>query len=168
MECNEDHPSALRSRIVASLDLALRFVDALAWPLSILVALLVVIRVAAPRVAPPKQPPPRPVVRHTGDSVATAIAEVEALTGRGGGPPADATVHLAETIRLTPTEHRDAEWHVVEHLRAGNVVIVDLSTLDEDAATRLVEFCGGFTLGGGGTFFQISGAVVLLTPNRTR
>lgn len=165
---NKDHCSALRSRIVTSLDLALRIVDILVWPLAILVALPMVARVVAPRVAPLKPPPPRPVVRHAGDSVATAIAEVEALTGRGGGPPADATVHLGETIRLTPTEHRDAEWQIVEHLRAGHVVIVDLSTLDEDAATRLVEFCGGFTLGGGGTFFQISGTVVLLTPDRTR
>ncbi|WP_433261647.1 cell division protein SepF [Actinosynnema sp. CS-041913] len=153
---------------MTSLDLVLRFVEALVWPLSILIALVVVVRVAAPRVAPPTPPPPRPVIRHPGDSVATAITEVEALTGRGGGPPADATVHLGETIRLTPTEPRDAEWHVVEHLRAGHVVIVDLSALDEDAATRLVEFCGGFTMGGGGTFFQISGAVVLLTLDRAR
>jgi FtsZ-interacting cell division protein YlmF len=47
-------------------------------------------------------------------------------------------------------------------------VIVDLAALDEDAAIRLVEFCGGFTLGGGGTLFQISGTVLLLTPDRTR
>lgn len=139
----------------------------MAWPLAILVGLLVVVRVVAPRVVPSKPPPPRTVVHHAGDSVATTIAEVETLTGQGGGPPADATVHLGETIRLMPTDHRDAEWQVVEHLRAGHVVIVDLSALEEEPATRLVEFCGGFTLGGGGTFFQISGTVVLLTPNRT-
>ncbi|MBW4721471.1 cell division protein SepF [Saccharothrix obliqua] len=150
------------------LDLALRFVEALVWPLSVLVAVIIVVRVTAPRAARPAPPPPRPVAQHAGDSVGTAIAEVEALTGRGGGPPPDATVHLGETVRLTPTDHRDAEWHVVEHLRAGHVVIIDLSALDETAATRLVEFCGGFTLGGGGTFFQISGTVVLLTPERSR
>ncbi|CRK57715.1 hypothetical protein [Alloactinosynnema sp. L-07] len=54
-----------------------------------------------------------------------------------------------------------------EHFRAGRVVILDLTSVEERTALRFVDFSIGLILGSRGTFFQVSSTVILLTPRAT-
>ncbi|WP_369800674.1 cell division protein SepF [Alloactinosynnema sp. L-07] len=130
-------------------------------------------RLFAPRRATPPAPQSpsygltwnRPTTTFT-EKVSESIADAEALVPAETATP-DPIVHLQQAVRLSPTQYRDGARGVHEHFRAGRVVILDLTSVEERTALRFVDFSIGLILGSRGTFFQVSSTVILLTPRAT-
>jgi SepF-like predicted cell division protein (DUF552 family) len=160
---------------VETANLVLAYIQALVWPVLVVVALLLGATLFVrwlPRPASTSAPmqvlPGGGVGTSGAGRVAAVMADAEELASLEAGLPVDPVVHLQQAVRLTPSGYRDAARQISEHFRAGHVVIVDLATVEENVASRLVDFCSGTTLGSRGLFYQVSSTVLLLTPRIQR
>jgi len=64
---------------------------------------------------------------------------------------------------LHPTSYRESKV-VGEHLRDGDVVLLDLTRLDTDDMHRLVDFVSGLVFGLQGNIDKVTAYVMLLVP----
>ena len=64
---------------------------------------------------------------------------------------------------LRPTSYADART-IGEALRAGFLVVLDISTMDGDDSYRLVDFVSGLVFGLGGNIDIVTSVVLLLVP----
>ena len=62
-----------------------------------------------------------------------------------------------------PTSYRESKV-VGEHLRDGDVVLLDLTRLDGDDMHRLVDFVSGLVFGLQGNIDKVTAYVMLLVP----
>lgn len=76
-----------------------------------------------------------------------------------GGPVAQAR----SIVVLHPTSYRESKV-VGEHLRDGDVVLLDLTRLDGDDMHRLVDFVSGLVFGLQGNIDKVTAYVMLLVP----
>lgn len=106
----------------------------------------------------------RPVASITG-RLPVAVQDSESLATIVANPVADPVIHLKGAVRISPTNYQDTAKRVLDHLRSSRVVILDLATIDESLASRLVDFCSGVTLGSNGWLYSVSSSTVLLAPS---
>ena len=66
-------------------------------------------------------------------------------------------------VVLHPTSYRESKV-VGEHLRDGDVVLLDLTRLDTDDMHRLVDFVSGLVFGLQGNIDKVTAYVMLLVP----
>ncbi|MBB1494740.1 cell division protein SepF [Propioniciclava sp. MC1595] len=66
-------------------------------------------------------------------------------------------------VVLHPTSYRESKV-VGEHLRDGDVVLLDLTRLDGDDMHRLVDFVSGLVFGLQGNIDKVTAYVMLLVP----
>jgi cell division inhibitor SepF len=66
-------------------------------------------------------------------------------------------------VSLTATGFESARA-VGEHIRSGTPVVMDLTSLDDAEAKRMVDFASGLTFGTRGGIERIARRVFLLTP----
>ena len=66
-------------------------------------------------------------------------------------------------VVLHPTSYRDSR-PIGEHLRDGDIVILDLTRLDSDEAHRLVDFVSGLVFGLQGNIDRVTAYVLVVTP----
>jgi len=93
---------------------------------------------------------------------------VATLPGRRQAPvtPVRAVKERAELSRITtlhPRTYNDARV-VGEHFRDGTPVIMNLTSMDDQDAKRLVDFAAGLIFGLRGTLEKITTKVFLLSP----
>ncbi|WP_410666070.1 cell division protein SepF [Amycolatopsis sp. lyj-84] len=102
---------------------------------------------------------------HAGTTpLAAALEDSEWLARLGGNLPPNPAVQLQQAVRLSPSAYRESTREVVENLRAGRVVILDLATSEHETAARLIDFCSAFTLATRGLMQQLTSTVLVLTP----
>lgn len=78
----------------------------------------------------------------------------------------DPQVHLSKVVRLIPSTYRDGATQIPRHYLSGAVVSVDLSSLNNANAARLVDYCSGLLSGASGWLFRATDSVIILTPVR--
>lgn len=131
---------------------------------SVALAFLVSVRRSGVRELDPPNVVRRPR-RETVEGLAASIQESESLASVKSNPIADPIVHLRGAVRIAPTNYQDTAKKVLDHLSSKRVVILDLATVNDDLARRLVDFCSGVTLGARGWLYGVSSTTILLAPS---
>ena len=91
-------------------------------------------------------------------------AEVSTLPRRDHGiRPVKEAAELSRITTLRPRTYNDARI-VGEHFRDGTPVIMDLTSMDDADAKRLVDFAAGLIFGVRGAIERITTKVFLLSP----
>jgi cell division inhibitor SepF len=91
-------------------------------------------------------------------------AEVSTLPRRDHGiRPVKEAAELSRITTLRPRTYNDARV-VGEHFRDGTPVIMDLTSMDDADAKRLVDFAAGLIFGVRGAIERITTKVFLLSP----
>ena len=68
-----------------------------------------------------------------------------------------------QIVVLHPTGYRDSR-EIGEHLRDGNVVVLDLLGMEDDDMHRLVDFTSGLVFGLEGNIDRVAPYVLVLCP----
>ncbi len=97
--------------------------------------------------------------RRTGATAATSSAASQAQASSPSQQPAD----LTRIITVHPRSFNDAKT-IGEHFRDGVPVIMNVTSMDDQDAKRLVDFAAGLIFGLRGTFERVSQKVFLLSP----
>ena len=72
-------------------------------------------------------------------------------------------VDLASAVRMSPRTYMEAR-PLGEAFRSGKTVILDLQSLSDRDAARLVDFCSGYLVGVPGWMFRAADRVIVITP----
>jgi hypothetical protein len=94
-----------------------------------------------------------------------ALDDAVALNAFSVHARSDPSVRLHEAVRFEPKTFDSAVRDVLQVLRAGRVVSVDVALMEESQAVRLVDFCSGMTAMSSGWMFRVTNNVVILTPS---
>lgn len=156
---------------MATANVVLSYIEALIWPILVIVALVFILPVVARwGRTPTSEPVPAasPVWPASGSpggsSLVSALEDAEGLSSFEATSPGDPLVHLQQAVQVSSSNYREAAQKILESYRAGRVVIVDLSTTKGTVSVRLIDFCSAMTLISRGSFFQISSTALVLTP----
>ena len=107
----------------------------------------------APQPAAPKAEAPKPAPQR---APVTPLRRVTPT--RQNAAPA-----MNEIITVRPTEYKDAKG-IAESFRDGVPVIINLSSMEESDAKRLIDFASGLTMGLHGRIERVTSKVFLLSP----
>ncbi|MBL3687241.1 cell division protein SepF [Leucobacter zeae] len=107
----------------------------------------------APQAAAPKAEAPKPAPQRA------SVTPLRRVTPtRQSAAPA-----MNEIITVRPTEYKDAKG-IAESFREGIPVIINLSSMEEGDAKRLIDFASGLTMGLHGRIERVTSKVFLLSP----
>jgi FtsZ-interacting cell division protein YlmF len=98
--------------------------------------------------------------------LAAALRDAESVNAYKADLPVDPHVHLMPVVRLSPTSYRDAVIDIPRYFDKGQVVAVDIASLNTQQAARLVDFCSGYLVGACGWLYRAADKVIVLTPIR--
>lgn len=98
-------------------------------------------------------------------ALSSAIHDAELINVYNPGLPSDPTVHLKPIARIKPAKYQDAVHQIPECFSQRCVVSLDLTSLSDRQAARLVDFCSGYLIGSSGWLLRATDKVMLLIPN---
>lgn len=73
-------------------------------------------------------------------------------------------VRLQSIVRFAPHDFSSAAGAICRNFRDGNVISIDMGTMEHSQASRLVDFVSGMTGVTSGSIFRITDNVIVLTP----
>ncbi|GAA2361961.1 hypothetical protein GCM10009854_46840 [Saccharopolyspora halophila] len=157
---------------MAFAQLALGYLQILVWPVTVCFILWIGSRVALRLTARGNLAPvasPSREITDSGDSSLVRIGEwvneSEELTSLAAPSRADPVIHLRGTVRLAPTEYREAVQDIHGNMAAKRVSVLDLTAADERTARRIIDFCTGVVIASKGHAHKVSTSSVILIPS---
>lgn len=95
----------------------------------------------------------------------TSLSDAIYLNSFRTSDASDPSVRLEEVVRFNPSEYQDAAHAISRSFQKGNVLSIDLGSMDPPQAARLVDFCSGMVFMGSGWIFRVTDHVLVLSPH---